>query len=619
MRLLVTTMKDEGPFMLEWVAHYLSIGFDHFIINTNDCSDGTDRIAMRLQEMGLASHIDNPGPWPVGPQASAYDNAMAHPKLAEAEWILVADADEFLNIKLGDGTLDALFAAVPEADLISLTWALFGHAGRVAFEDTFVTEQFTRCADPYQQWPSMCRAIKTLYRADAGFELLSTHRPKRPTRGWRARINWVDGDGDPMTNAFGQYGWHGLNTGQGFGNDLARMNHYAVRSIQSYLMKRLRGDVRSTAYHPKLEESGVTYWALHCWNGAEDRSILRHGPRRRAQFEALMRDPVLADLHHGAVAHHQNRIAEIAQTEAAQEFIGTFRDYTGAFEWSPHHDVVSCPDLRLDGQRFASEDYTVCLRGARAAATKQARTVRRLPWFANLDSTGQSFGRPEDAPEDVPEALRPFAPERLAEAARPSAPAHPARQRKRDNILDKIGKSGQSWAVLNSGDPELTQAVLDRCQPEKLLVMHPFGYRADQFTIPLTARVPEPARMAEEMAFFSYVERFRAEIEGNRLCLHRSDPYFALKLIPPRTFDAVFVSGAMAEAPARRLLERALTRLRPGGVVILDSYHRRSRFGDAPLRAVHGMLRDHAATLRIRTIEGAHCAIEHLTPLEQTA
>ena len=370
MRLLVTTMKDEGPFMLEWVAHYLAIGFDHFIINTNDCSDGTDRIAMRLQEMGLASHIDNPGPWPVGPQASAYDNAMAHPKLAEAEWILVADADEFLNVKQGDGTLDALFAAVPEADLISLTWALFGHAGHVDFADGFVTEQFTRCADPYQQWPSMCRAIKTLYRADAGFERLSTHRPKRPTRGWRARINWVDGDGDPMADAFGLFGWHGLNTGQGFGNDLARMNHYAVRSIESYLMKRMRGDVRSTAYHPKLEESGVTYWALHCWNGAEDRSILRHGARHRDRFAALMADPILAELHRGAVAHHRARIAEVLKTPAARNFITTFRDYAGAFDWSPHHDVVCCADLRLDAAHFAAEDYAQSLAAARAASAQ---------------------------------------------------------------------------------------------------------------------------------------------------------------------------------------------------------------------------------------------------------
>ena len=198
MRVVVTTMKDEGPFVLEWVAHYLSIGFDHFIINTNDCSDGTDRIAMRLEEMGLASHIDNPGPWKNGPQGAAYDKAMAHPKLAEADWILVADADEFLNITVGDGTLDALFAALPDANAISFNWRLFGHNGRVDFEDAFVTEQFTRAADPYQQWPVMCRALKTLYHRDAGFAELSTHRPKKPRGGWQRRVAWRDADGDDM-------------------------------------------------------------------------------------------------------------------------------------------------------------------------------------------------------------------------------------------------------------------------------------------------------------------------------------------------------------------------------------------------------------------------------------
>ena len=53
MRLIVSTMKDEGPFILEWVAHYLALGFDHFIINSNDCSDGTDLILQRLQDLGI--------------------------------------------------------------------------------------------------------------------------------------------------------------------------------------------------------------------------------------------------------------------------------------------------------------------------------------------------------------------------------------------------------------------------------------------------------------------------------------------------------------------------------------------------------------------------------------
>ena len=115
MRLIVSTMKDEGPFILEWVAHYLALGFDHFIINSNDCSDGTDLILQRLQDLGIVTHIDNPGPWEGGPQRAAYHNAMAHPRYAAADWVLVCDADEFLDIKVGDGTLDALFAAAPKA------------------------------------------------------------------------------------------------------------------------------------------------------------------------------------------------------------------------------------------------------------------------------------------------------------------------------------------------------------------------------------------------------------------------------------------------------------------------------------------------------------------------
>ena len=50
MRLIVTAMKNEGPFILEWAAYHLSIGFDRFLVYTNDCDDGTDAIwASRLK------------------------------------------------------------------------------------------------------------------------------------------------------------------------------------------------------------------------------------------------------------------------------------------------------------------------------------------------------------------------------------------------------------------------------------------------------------------------------------------------------------------------------------------------------------------------------------------
>lgn len=56
---IFTTMKNEGPYMLEWVAYHRSLGVDHFVIFTNDCDDGTDDMARRLQQLGIATHVSN--------------------------------------------------------------------------------------------------------------------------------------------------------------------------------------------------------------------------------------------------------------------------------------------------------------------------------------------------------------------------------------------------------------------------------------------------------------------------------------------------------------------------------------------------------------------------------
>ena len=50
--LIVTTQKNEGAFLLEWLAHHKSIGFDDILVLSNDCSDGNDTMLDRLQDMG---------------------------------------------------------------------------------------------------------------------------------------------------------------------------------------------------------------------------------------------------------------------------------------------------------------------------------------------------------------------------------------------------------------------------------------------------------------------------------------------------------------------------------------------------------------------------------------
>ena len=98
----VSMMKDEGPFVLEWIAHHLAVGFTDIVVYTNDCSDGTDTMLMRLEEMGLATHRRNAIPEGLRPQPSALNYAQAEPLVGSSDWVMVFDADEFLCLKYGD-------------------------------------------------------------------------------------------------------------------------------------------------------------------------------------------------------------------------------------------------------------------------------------------------------------------------------------------------------------------------------------------------------------------------------------------------------------------------------------------------------------------------------------
>ena len=60
--LLATSMKDEGPYILEWLAYHKSVGFNKFIIFENDSSDFTDEILNQLCELGEITYIKNSEP-----------------------------------------------------------------------------------------------------------------------------------------------------------------------------------------------------------------------------------------------------------------------------------------------------------------------------------------------------------------------------------------------------------------------------------------------------------------------------------------------------------------------------------------------------------------------------
>jgi hypothetical protein len=319
---IVTTMKNEGPFILEWLAYHRAIGVDDFLVYTNDCTDGTDTMLDLLQAKGLVQHRANPYV-PGGnlkPQHAALQAAEQEPVMQNCGWGICMDVDEFINIKIGDGTLSALYAAMGEANMISLTWRLFGNNDVHGFEDRFVLDQFTACAPEVIRKPHQAWGFKTLFRNIDMYKKLGVHRPKGLVPDLWEQVKWLNGSGKPMPRSLYRNGWR--SSMETYGYDWVSLNHYAVRSAESFLVKRDRGRVNHVD-----RDQGLNYWFRMNHNAQQDHSIQRMIPALRAEYDRLLADADIRAAHVHTLSCHRAKIAELVATPNYKQF---YSELTGA-------------------------------------------------------------------------------------------------------------------------------------------------------------------------------------------------------------------------------------------------------------------------------------------------
>ena len=94
---LVATVKNEGPYLWEWVSYNKSIGFDNIVIFQNDSNDMTHGILHEMRSAGLISYFYNNAE-PNKHQIQAYSRATKTAAYQQSDWILALDLYEFLTI-----------------------------------------------------------------------------------------------------------------------------------------------------------------------------------------------------------------------------------------------------------------------------------------------------------------------------------------------------------------------------------------------------------------------------------------------------------------------------------------------------------------------------------------
>lgn len=305
--LAITSMRNEGPHCLEWIAHHLAVGVDHFLIYSNDCDDGTDLILDALDQAGLVTHIPQTPKGKRTVQWQALKHAMGHDLVVDADWVLVTDCDEFINLRAPNETLKTMIGKLPEGvDAMAMAWRLFGHSGQIEMCDELTIQRFTQAA-PTDILLPLAHFFKSLFRP-AAFRQFGVHRPKRK----QSRLpNWVDGGGNLLPESFAKQDGRINMFGMQASTDLVQLNHYSLRSAESFMVKRARGLPNHTE-----REIGLGYWVERNFNAVEDTSIQQMIPATRAKLDQLMRIKTVSNLHKKAEVCHQNRFNQMMTNRA---------------------------------------------------------------------------------------------------------------------------------------------------------------------------------------------------------------------------------------------------------------------------------------------------------------
>jgi FkbM family methyltransferase len=266
---LCAIMKDEAPYLIEWLEFHKIVGVERFYLYNNNSTDNTLDIIQSYVQSGEVVLHD----WPFSPkqQASAYEHCLESYR-QESEWITFLDLDEFLFPTENDNLIEVLeeFDSVPAVGVNTL---IFGSSGHKTRPGGLQIENFTqRSQDDFES----NRYIKSIVRPA---QILRSNCPH-----FFVPINddlfTVTENKEPLSSSISPR----LSVGK------LRVNHYYTRSKQEMKQKVMRGDA--------FFSWGKALSVLEAWdrNEVEDLTIQRFVPKLRQAVDSVISQSRIAQI-----------------------------------------------------------------------------------------------------------------------------------------------------------------------------------------------------------------------------------------------------------------------------------------------------------------------------------
>lgn len=253
---IVTSVRDEGISLLEWIAHYRGLGVRDFFIYTNDNADGSDLVLDLLAKNRIINLISNTVVTARSIQAKVMEHSIHMlDALREYEWVFYIDVDEFFIPRIGNrSTLSNVIQRLSsnfERDApssISFHWKWFGSENKFERSEGLLLERFLHSIHNEH--------VKSLVRLRDVVSMQRVHVPVLVPSAWG-----VTSDLQPFDlSGVGVKAVHGI----------GQLNHYWNKSFQEFAIKRSRGRISGSKHGEALDFSTFFLWGSNGRRGNFD-------------------------------------------------------------------------------------------------------------------------------------------------------------------------------------------------------------------------------------------------------------------------------------------------------------------------------------------------------------
>ncbi|MFV0421540.1 glycosyltransferase family 92 protein [Oleidesulfovibrio sp.] len=258
-------VKDEDPFLEEWIFYHHLLGFEHFILFDNQSAIPLTRSLKRFVKNGLVTVHEIAG---KSMQLPAYRQCLQQHG-HQFKWLAFFDLDEFLVLK-EHKDVRLFLDEYRDHAAVAVHWVPFGSGGYISRPQGLVTERyFETLNSPVERMHVKC---------------ITQPRYTDGTRdphcfSYVAGLYCVDENQNPVMNALAP-----------FTVRKAQLNHYHFKSQQDYEEKKAKGraDNVNLSHSRKLED----FYAQSRAHTEKDYAAMRQSPHVRS----AMNDSALPDL-----------------------------------------------------------------------------------------------------------------------------------------------------------------------------------------------------------------------------------------------------------------------------------------------------------------------------------